>query len=66
MIFPPIGGLIAAPLVLYLAELQRRRDSEEAMVVVKALLTGWGLAFVVRFGIGVVMFGLWGIWAYFA
>jgi len=65
MIFPPIGGLIAAPLVLYLAELQRRRDAEEAMKVVKALLTGWGLAFVVRFGLGVVMFALWGIWAYF-
>ena len=66
MIFPPIGGLIAAPLALYLAELQRRRDAEEAMNVVKALLTGWGLAFIVRFGIGVVMFGLWGIWAYLA
>jgi len=66
MIFPPIGGLIAAPLVLYLAELQRRRDAEEAKKVVKALLTGWGLAFIVRFGLGVVMFGLWGIWVYFA
>lgn len=66
MIFPPIGGLIAAPLVLYLAELQRRRNAEEAKKVVKALLTGWGLAFIVRFGLGVVMFGLWGIWAYFA
>jgi uncharacterized protein YqgC (DUF456 family) len=65
MIFPPIGGIIAAPLVLYLAELQRRRDADEAKAVVKALLTGWGLAFVVRFGLGVVMFGLWGIWAYF-
>ena len=65
MIFPPIGGLIAAPLVLYLAELQRRRDAEEAKKVVKALLIGWGLAFIVRFGLGVVMFALWGIWAYF-
>jgi uncharacterized protein YqgC (DUF456 family) len=64
MIFPPIGGLIAAPLVLYLAELQRRRDAEEAKAVVKALLTGWGLAFIVRFGLGVVMFALWGIWAF--
>ena len=65
MLFPPIGGLIAAPLVLYLAELQRRRDAQEAQAVVKALLTGWGLAFIVRFGLGVVMFALWGIWAYF-
>lgn len=65
LLLPPIGGLIAAPLVLYAMELQRLDDPEEAKTVVKALLTGWGLAFLVRFGLGVVMFGLWGIWAYF-
>jgi uncharacterized protein YqgC (DUF456 family) len=64
-VFPPIGGIIAAPLVLYLAEFRRLGDSSEATTVVKALMTGWGLAFVVRFGIGVIMLGLWGIWAYF-
>lgn len=66
MIFPPIGGLIAAPLVLYLMERRRLGNDDEAKVVVKALLTGWGLAFLVRFGIGVVMFGLWGAWAFFS
>ena len=66
IVLPPIGGLIAAPLILYLMELQRLGDEDEARTVVKALLTGWGLAFVVRFGLGVVMFALWGIWAYFA
>lgn len=66
IILPPVGGLIAAPLVLYLMELRRLGDSNEAKAVVKALLTGWGLAFIVRFGLGVVMFALWGIWAYFA
>jgi len=65
MLLPPIGGLIAAPLVLYLMELQRLGDADEAKIVVKALLIGWGLAFIVRFGLGVVMFSLWGIWAYF-
>jgi uncharacterized protein len=64
IVLPPIGGIIAAPMVLYLMEMQRLGDSEEAKDVVKALLIGWGLAFVVRFGIGVVMFALWGIWAY--
>jgi uncharacterized protein len=64
MIFPPIGGLIAAPLVLYWMELRRLGDADEAKIVVKALLTGWGLAFIVRFGIGVVMLALWGIWAF--
>lgn len=64
-VFPPIGGIIAAPLVLYLMEFQRLGDSAEATKVVKALLLGWGLAFVVRFGLGIVMIILWGIWAYF-
>lgn len=66
MLFPPIGGLIAAPLALYLAELQLLGNTQEAIAVVKALMIGWGLAFLVRFGLGVVMFSLWGIWAYFA
>ena len=63
-VFPPIGGIIAAPLVLFLMEFQRLGDSSEATKVVKGLLTGWGLAFVVRFGLGVMMIVLWGIWAY--
>ena len=65
IVLPPIGGLIAAPLVLYLMEMNRLGDAEEAKSVVKALLTGWGLAFIVRFGLGVIMLALWGIWAYF-
>jgi uncharacterized protein YqgC (DUF456 family) len=63
-VFPPVGGIIAAPLVLYLMEYFRLGDSDEAIQVVKALLLGWGLAFGVRFGLGVVMLILWGIWAY--
>lgn len=66
LILPPIGGLVAAPLVLYLMEFQRLKNEEQARQVVKALLTGWGLAFFVRFGIGVVMFALWVSWAWFA
>jgi uncharacterized protein YqgC (DUF456 family) len=65
MLLPPIGGLIAAPLVLYLLELRRLGgNTNEAKIVVKALLTGWGLAFVVRFALGLLMFGLWGVWAF--
>ena len=47
-------------------EFLRLGDSAEATKVVKALLIGWGLAFVVRFGLGVVMMILWGIWAFMA
>jgi hypothetical protein len=64
ILVPPVGGLIAAPLMLYVMETQRLGNAEEAKEVVKALLIGWGMAFVVRFGIGVVMLILWGIWAY--
>jgi len=64
MIFPPIGGLIAAPLVLFLGEYQRLKDTEKAIAVVRGLVIGWGWAFLVRFGIGVVMIVLWGAWAF--
>ena len=64
ILFPPIGGLIAAPVILYWAEFRRLGNADEAKTIVKALLTGWGLAFVVRFGIGVVMISLWGIWVF--
>jgi uncharacterized protein len=63
-IFPPVGGIIAAPLVLYLVEFQRLKDSTEATNVVKGMLIGWGQAFVIRFGLGVIMLGLWVVWAF--
>ena len=111
MLLPPVGGIIAAPLTLFLAEYLRRvgdrgkenavtptgrhfrpvlawirysfrRDqnyaneqeraeaafirtsAREAFETVKALFAGWGLAFLVRFPIGLVMAGLWMIWAW--
>ena len=62
--FPPLGGIIAAPTLLYLLEYARIRDSEEAWTTTKGLLTGWGLSFVARFLIGVAMiivFIIWGV-----
>ena len=64
MIFPPIGGLIGAPLALFLSEYNRVRDRAKALATVKALALGWGWAFVARFGIGVLMIGLWAVWAF--
>lgn len=61
-VFPPIGGLIAAPLLLYLAERKRQGDPAKALATVRALMIGWGWAFVIRFGLGAVMIALWGIW----
>jgi hypothetical protein len=63
LIFPPLGGLIAAPLALFGAEYYRLKDRDQAIGVMRALLAGWGWAFVLRFGIGIVMMILWVIWA---
>jgi uncharacterized protein YqgC (DUF456 family) len=60
--FPPLGGLIAAPTLLFLLEYARLRDSNEAWVITKGLLTGWGLSFVARFIIGLAMIILWAAW----
>lgn len=60
--FPPLGGIIAAPTLLFLLEYARLRDSAEAWEITKGLMTGWGLSFVARFLIGLAMIALWAIW----
>ena len=62
--FPPIGGLIAAPLVLYLLEWSRLQDHKQAFQSLIALVTGWGFSYIARLGIGLVMVLLWGIWVW--
>jgi uncharacterized protein YqgC (DUF456 family) len=63
IIFPPIGGLIAAPLVVLLLEYLRQRDWKKALLTLRGLAIGWGTSFVARFFIGLVMIGLWLVWA---
>lgn len=62
LILPPLGGIIAAPLVLFGAEYFRLNDHREALDVMRGLLVGWGWAFVLRFGIGLVVLVLWLVW----
>lgn len=62
LIFPPIGGVIAAPAVVMLLEYWRGRDWDKAWRATRGLALGWGLSFLARFGIGVLMIGLWFIW----
>src|SRR3990172_7284539 len=40
IMFPPIGGLIAAPLALYLTEYIRLGDNDKAMAITRGLLIG--------------------------
>jgi len=61
---PVIGGLLAALLVLFLIEVIRLRNWRRALNSMKGMLVGCGWAFVIRFIIGMVMIGLWMIWAW--
>ena len=63
ILFPPIGGLIAIPLAIFLLELLRNREWRSAWRATRGVALGWGLSFLVRFGIGLVMISAWLIWA---
>ncbi len=64
IVFPPFGGLIAAPLVILLIEFLRVREFNQAWRATGGLVAGWGLSFFVRLGIGVLMLVLWLVWAF--
>jgi uncharacterized protein len=61
--FPPFGGLIAAPLTVWLIEYLRLRDLHKAFASLRGMAIGWGASYVVRFMLGLAMIGLWLIWA---
>jgi uncharacterized protein YqgC (DUF456 family) len=61
--FPPVGGIIAALLVVLLLEYNRQRDFKKALASLRGLAVGWGSSFVVRFFIGLAMIGIWLVWA---
>lgn len=63
ILFPPVGGLIATPLVLLLVEYIRQHNFKRAFATLRGLAIGWGSAFVVRFLIGAAMIGIWLVWA---
>jgi len=58
---PPVGLLLSF-LALFLVELLRVRNWRKALASVRGMVTGCGLTLVVRFGIGLLMIGLWLIW----
>jgi uncharacterized protein YqgC (DUF456 family) len=61
--FPPVGGFIAAPVVVLVLEYGRLHDFNKAVSSLRGLAVGWGMSFVVRFFIGVAMIGIWLVWA---
>ncbi len=64
IVFPPLGGLIAAPLAIFGLELWRQRHWKKAGKAVGGLAIGWGMTFLVRFGIGVLMMICWWVWVW--
>jgi uncharacterized protein YqgC (DUF456 family) len=61
---PIIGGILAALLALFLVEWMRRKDWRKALTAMKGMMVGCGWAAVFRVIIGLVMIGLWLIWAW--
>ncbi|MHB8776779.1 MAG: DUF456 domain-containing protein [Anaerolineales bacterium] len=64
IIFTPLGGMLAAPAGLFLAEWRRLRERSTALANTKAWMTGWGWAIAARLGIGVIMIVFWMLWAW--
>ena len=64
LFFPPFGGLIGSPLVLFAFEYMHRRDLKGAWAVTRGMLVGWGWSFVARFGMGLVMITMWAGWVW--
>ena len=64
LFFTPLIGIAAAPLGLFGAEYLRLRDHRIAFASTRAWMTGWGVTIAVRISIGIIMIGLWMIWAW--
>jgi uncharacterized protein YqgC (DUF456 family) len=60
----PVIGLLAAPAALLAVEYLRLKDRRKALDSTKAYVIGAGWAFLARFTIGLMMVGLWMVWAW--
>src|SRR3972149_6228146 len=63
ILLPPFGGILGAPLVLYISEYGRKHSRSQAWQITRAMLVGWGWSFVARFFLGLIMIATWLIWA---
>ncbi|MDK2982448.1 MAG: uncharacterized protein PWQ55_2795 [Chloroflexota bacterium] len=64
ILFPPFGGLVAALIALFTIETVRLKNWRQAGESTKEMAIGCASAIVARFGIGLVMIGLWVLWLY--
>lgn len=66
LVWPPLGGLLAALLGLFAVEFIRLKDWRKAVASARSMLAGCGWAVLARLGIGMVMIILWGLWVILA
>ena len=66
LLMPPFGGLIAAMFVLFVLEFIRLRDWRKAGGSTKEMAIGCATAVAARFGVGLVMIGVWMLWVWLA
>ena len=64
ILWPPLGGLLLAFVAVFVVELIRLRDWRQALQSTQGMATGCGWAVVIRFGIAILMIGLWVLWAF--
>jgi uncharacterized protein YqgC (DUF456 family) len=64
LFLPPLGGLVAALLVLFLVELIRLKDWRKALQSARGMILGLGWSTLTRIGFGLVMIFLWLLWAF--
>jgi hypothetical protein len=63
LVFPPFGGLAAALVGLFTYEFYRLKDWRKALESTRGMALGCGWAAFIRAGMGVLMIGLWVLWA---
>jgi uncharacterized protein YqgC (DUF456 family) len=64
LLFPPFGGLVAALVVLFVVEVIRLRNIAKAGQSTREMAVGCATAIAARFGIGLLMIGLWCLWVW--
>jgi uncharacterized protein len=59
--WPPLGGLAAALVVLFVGEFIRARNVKQAWLATRSMAAGCGWAVAARLLVGLMMMGWWGV-----
>jgi uncharacterized protein YqgC (DUF456 family) len=64
ILLPPLGGIPAALLVLFLVEWIRRKDAKAALSAVFGMAVGYGWGFIARVTTGIIMMIIAAVWVF--